>query len=129
MYAEVKFLLYGLIKFPKNWFDWLSYSLTNCGFHLIESDFCLFVIEIVICLIYVDACLFGFNQGDNIDETIQRVVDDNLNLKLSHIFKGFYEWVYTMIKIIKPFNFNRMDLFCTLFLSLVWRDTSRLMVL
>ena len=39
------------------------------------------MIDIVICLIYVGDCLFVFNQGDDIDETIQRVVDDHLNLK------------------------------------------------
>ena len=89
---KLNVLLYILVKFPKNWFDWLSDSWINCDFHLIESNFCLFVIEIVICLIYVDACLFDFNQGDNIDETIQRVVNDNLNLKIESYILGVL-WV------------------------------------
>ena len=81
---KLNVLLCILMKFPKNWFDWLSDSLIKCGFHLIEYDFCLYVIDIVICVIYVDNCFFNSNQGDNIDETIQRAVNDNLNMKIDY---------------------------------------------
>ena len=97
---KLNVLLYILMKFPKNWFDWLSDSLIKCGFHLIESDFFLYVIDIVICLIYVEDCLFDFNQGDNIDETTQRVVNDNLNTKIEYCLQHSINLFYNLQLII-----------------------------
>ena len=61
---------YGLQQSPLAWFDTLSTGLRARGFHPSEIDPCLFLASGIICIIYVDDCLFVTKEQGRIDDVI-----------------------------------------------------------
>ena len=59
--------LYGLRQAPLNWFEYLSVGLRKHGFEPSKLDPCLFIHKEVICLVYVDDCLFFARNATNIN--------------------------------------------------------------
>ncbi|MGH7954661.1 MAG: reverse transcriptase domain-containing protein, partial [Gloeomargaritales cyanobacterium] len=64
--------LYGLRQAAERWFDKLSNGLKKRGFRQSSVDPCLFFHDKMICLIYVDDCLFFARDETN----IQRMIKD-----------------------------------------------------
>ena len=73
--------IYELQQCPRNFFQHLKGKLENAG---LESnpdlDPCLFILDKVICLVYVDDTLFFTPKGEYIDEIIQKLRQDNMEL-------------------------------------------------
>ena len=59
--------LYGLAIAPKLFFKTLKEALKSRGFVPSKVDPCMFVHKIMICLVYVDDCLFFGKSGKDID--------------------------------------------------------------
>ena len=55
--AQLNYVLYGMIQFPKRQFAMLSMGLHACGMAPSDYDVCLFMVEHGICMIYVNYCL------------------------------------------------------------------------
>ena len=59
---KLKRSLYGQRDSPRNFFEHLKRNLIKCKFRQSESDPCLFFSDKVICVVYVDDCLFFSRQ-------------------------------------------------------------------
>ena len=68
---KLKKSLYGLQQSPLNFFQHLKEGLKARGFVQSQYDPCLFISNSVICLCYVDDCLFFAKDGRNIDDMIE----------------------------------------------------------
>ena len=60
--------LYGLCESPRNFFEHLKSKLIEKGFVQSNEDPCFFKSDKVICLVYVDDCLFFRAKEEYIDE-------------------------------------------------------------
>jgi Reverse transcriptase (RNA-dependent DNA polymerase) len=78
---RLKRSLYGLKQSPKNFFDHLKRKLLALGFEQSTADPCLFIHERVICITYVDDCVFFAPNSADIDAMIDglRAADMELN--------------------------------------------------
>ena len=68
--------LYGLHQSPLAWLDKLSAGLKARGFVTSEIDPCLFIALNIICIIYVDDCLFFAKEDTVIDQMIDNLHQD-----------------------------------------------------
>ena len=73
---KLKTSLYGMKQSPLVWFNHLKAGLEKRGFKASASDPCLFLHQDVICLVYVDDCLFFARDQMKIDEMIQDLQKD-----------------------------------------------------
>ncbi|MGH7974067.1 MAG: reverse transcriptase domain-containing protein, partial [bacterium] len=62
--------LYGLRQAAERWFDTLSKSLIKRGFRQSKIDPCLFYHDKMICIIYIDDCLFFAPVSSDINKMI-----------------------------------------------------------
>jgi hypothetical protein len=67
---KVKKSLYGLAVAPKLFFETLKEALEARGFVPSKTDPCMFVHKHMICLVYVDDCLFFGKEASEIDKMI-----------------------------------------------------------
>ena len=74
---RLKKSLYGLHQSPLNFFKCLQDALVSQGFKQSESDPCLFISKKVICVCYVDDCLFFARDPKDIDKVIASLQDEN----------------------------------------------------
>ena len=81
--------LYGLVQSPKNFFKHLKGNLESSGFSQSQHDSCLFISDTVICLVYVDDCLFFSKHQHDIDSAIKRIKDTGMNLEKEDDAAGF----------------------------------------
>ena len=72
--------LYGLAVSPQRWFNMLSDGLQRHGLLPSEHDPCLFLGDHVICVVYVDDCLFFAKEDKYIDEIVQKLRKDGFEL-------------------------------------------------
>jgi len=86
---KLKKSLYGLRESPKNFFEHLKSKLTENGFEQSDQDPCLFKSEKVICLVYVDDCLFFSAKEEYIDEKIDGLRSSGLLLDVEDDVSGF----------------------------------------
>jgi hypothetical protein len=89
---KLKKSLYGLRQAPLNFFLYLKEGLEARGFKQSTYDPCLFVSEKVICLCYVDDCLFFSKNEADIDEVIeslQRPEPTKFDLTIEDDVAGF----------------------------------------
>ncbi|MGH7974665.1 MAG: reverse transcriptase domain-containing protein, partial [bacterium] len=63
--------LYGLRQAAERWFDTLSKALIKRGFRQSKIDPCLFYHDTMICIIYIDDCLFFAPDSRDIDGMIK----------------------------------------------------------
>ena len=81
--------IYGLVQSPKNFFKHLKGNLESSGFSQSQHDPCLFISDTVICLVYVDDCLFFSKHQHDIDSAIKRIKDTGMNLEKEDDAAGF----------------------------------------
>ena len=89
---RLKKSVYGLKQSPKNFYKTLKEALENRGFEQSQHDPCLFISEKVICLFYVDDCLFFAKNSTDIDDMInslQRDEPTKLSLNIEDDVAGF----------------------------------------
>ena len=85
---KLKRSMYGLRQSPRNFFKHLKKNLEIAGFVQSENDPCLFISDNVICVCYVDDCLWWSPEQRYIDEAIERV-KVNMDLEVEDSVDGF----------------------------------------
>jgi hypothetical protein len=75
---KLKKSLYGLKQYPRNFFLHLKAKLEKVGLHQSKSDACLFISDMVICLVYVDDTLFYSPEQEYIDEIIAKLRKEDM---------------------------------------------------
>lgn len=89
---KLKKSLYGLRQAPLNFFLHLKQGLESRGFKQSQFDPCLFISEKVICLCYVDDCLFFAKDENDIDaviQSLQRPEPTKFDLTIEEDVAGF----------------------------------------
>jgi hypothetical protein len=89
---KLKKNLYGLRQAPLNFFLSLKDGLEARGFKQSKYDPCLFVSDQVICLCYVDDCLFFARDGKDINaviESLRRPEPTKFGLNIEDDVAGF----------------------------------------
>ena len=82
--------LYGLRQAPRNWFLHLKERLAKCHLVQSKSDPCLFVGKDVICLVWVDDCLFFSPKEEYIDKLLKDLKEKcSLDLNVEDDVAGF----------------------------------------
>jgi hypothetical protein len=76
--------LYGLRQLPRTWFEHLKEKLTSdaVGFEQSPNDPCLFYTKVVICVVYVDDCLFFSPSDDAIEGTFDCMRESGLDFNI-----------------------------------------------
>ena len=65
--------LYGLKQAGHNWFEKISGTLGNLSINPSKVDPCVFIVEDVIILVYVDNCLVFSQEKDKINQLIYKL--------------------------------------------------------
>ena len=65
--------LYGLKQAGHNWFEKLSTALGNLSINPSKVDPCVFIVEDVIVLVYIDDCLIFSQDKDKINQLIDKL--------------------------------------------------------
>ena len=86
---RLKRSLYGLVQSPKNFFEHLKSNLLKTGFRQSKHDPCLFISHTVICLVYVDDCLFFARDQEHIDSAIKQITETGMVLEVENDAAGF----------------------------------------
>jgi hypothetical protein len=81
--------LYGLRQSPRNFFHYLKENLEGVGFKQSMLDPCLFISDKVICVVYVDDCLFFSPCASDIDESIAAIKERGMDLEVEDSVEGF----------------------------------------
>ena len=68
--------LYGQVDAPKRWYDKLRKGLEARGFKACKADPCLFISRKVICICYVDDCLWFARDIKNINRVLKSFEED-----------------------------------------------------
>ena len=86
---KLKRSVYGLKQSPKNFFKLLKSNLLAVGFVQSSFDPCLFISPTVICVTYVDDCLFWSRTDSNIEKAISDIKDCGMDLQVEDSVAGF----------------------------------------
>jgi hypothetical protein len=86
---KLKRSLYGQKDAPRMFFKFLKENLLKCGYKQSAFDPCLFISEDVICLVYVDDCLFFSKSQENIDRSIEQIRKTGMELNVEDDVAGF----------------------------------------
>jgi hypothetical protein len=86
---RLKRALYGLKQSPRTWFEHLKANLDACGFKQSPNDLCLFYTDNVICLVYVDDCLFFAPDETDIDDILAKIENTGLDFNIEDDVAGF----------------------------------------
>jgi len=81
--------LYGLKQSPRNFFEHLKAKFFTQDYRQSTNDPCLFFRGNLICVVYVDDCLFFAETYEVIDETAQQLRDAELDLNVEEDVAGF----------------------------------------
>ena len=81
--------VYGLRQSPKNFFELLRDNLFTVGFRQSKFDPCLFISDKVICVTYVDDCLFFARDENDIDDVINGIKNSGMDLQVEDSVAGF----------------------------------------
>ena len=73
---KLKKSLYGQTKSARLWYKKLRNGLLESGFVMIKVDPCLFMSKTVICVVYMDDCLFWENSQYDIDTVMKSFKED-----------------------------------------------------
>ena len=68
--------LYGLHQLPRNFFLYPKGNLEAVGFSQSQLDPCLFILGHVICVFYVDNCLFFAARKSNIEKVVKAIKEE-----------------------------------------------------
>ena len=86
---KLKRSLYGLKQSSRNWFQHLQQGLKRQGFVPSTNDPCLFIHPKVICLTYVDDCLFFAKSNEDIHNMINSLRADKFSIQMEDDFAGY----------------------------------------
>jgi Reverse transcriptase (RNA-dependent DNA polymerase) len=89
---KLKKSVYGLRQSPLNFFEHLKNGLESRGFTQSQHDPCLFISPSVICLCYVDDCLFFAKDSTDIDaviKSLRRPEPSSFDLNIEDDVAGF----------------------------------------
>ena len=86
---KLKRSLYGQRDSPRNWFLHLKSKLEKLGMKQSQHDPCLFIGRKVLCLVYVDDCLFFSPDKENIHKLIEDLKKNKLDLNIEDDVAGF----------------------------------------
>ena len=90
---KLKRSLYGLRESPKNWVLTLREALKDQGLIHSKNDPCLLMSDKVICIAYVDDCIFFEREPGQIDKVVKALQDENnpnrLDLHVEEDAAGF----------------------------------------
>jgi Reverse transcriptase (RNA-dependent DNA polymerase) len=87
---RLKRALYGLKQSPKTWFEHLrSKLMEECGFKQSPNDPCLFYTDHVVCVVYVDDCLFFSPTEQGIQDIFVKMVTCGLDFNEESNVAGF----------------------------------------
>ena len=81
--------LYGLVQAPLYWGNHLKDALEKHGLKQSASDPCMYIGDGVICLTYVDDCLFFGKDAAKIDSKIKSIQDSGLKLTIENDIFAF----------------------------------------
>jgi Reverse transcriptase (RNA-dependent DNA polymerase)./Integrase core domain. len=81
--------LYGLRQSPRNFFHYLKENLEGVGFKQSMLDPCLFISNKVICVVYVDDCLFFSPCESDINNSIAAIKERSMDLEVEDSVEGF----------------------------------------
>ena len=81
MFSKIKKSLYGQAKAARLWYEKLRNGLLESGFVMSKVDPCLFMFKTVICLVYVDDCLFWARSQSEIDNVMKSFKEDGPSYK------------------------------------------------
>ena len=68
---KLKKIIYGQSKAARLWYEKLRNGLLERGFVMSKVDPCLFMSKTVICVVYVDDCLFWARSKSDIDNVMK----------------------------------------------------------
>jgi hypothetical protein len=86
---KLKKSLYGLKQAPRNFFQHLKGKLERIGFTSSPINPCLFILEKVICIVYVDDTLLFSPKPEFIDEVLTQLKEEELDLEEEDNVAGF----------------------------------------
>jgi hypothetical protein len=87
---RLKRALYGLKQSPKTWFEHLRSKLVDeCGLKQSPNDPCLFYTTNVVCVVYVDDCLFFSPTKQGIQDIFVKMVACGLDFNEESNVAGF----------------------------------------
>eukprot|EP00957_Ditylum_brightwellii_P059266 4499273-Ditylum_brightwellii.AAC.1 len=86
---KINHSLYGLKQSPHNFFEFLKKMLLQCGFVQSQHDPCLFISNKVICLIYVDDCLFFVPNSKDIQVMMDKMRAEEVAFNIKNDAAGF----------------------------------------
>jgi hypothetical protein len=81
--------LYGLRQAPLTWYEHLKAGLERHGFQMSSLDPCLFIHEHMICIVYVDDCLFFARDEHKIDELLDALKADDFAFTIEQSVEAF----------------------------------------
>eukprot|EP00957_Ditylum_brightwellii_P149685 11398678-Ditylum_brightwellii.AAC.1 len=81
--------VYGLAQVLLAWFTMLKQGLEATGFKPSDMDPCLFISDMVICVVYMDNCLMFSRNLEDIDQAIQAMMDKGFELRIEDDAAGF----------------------------------------
>jgi hypothetical protein len=76
---KLKRSLYGQKDTPWMFFKFLKENVLKCNHRQSVYDLCLFISDKVVCLVYVDDCLFFSNDQDSMDKSIKKLETQEWN--------------------------------------------------
>ena len=68
--------LYGQAESPRLWYEKLKKGLEDRGFVMSKVDPCLFISKDIVCICYVDDCLFFAHKQEKLDELLKSFKED-----------------------------------------------------
>jgi hypothetical protein len=87
---KLKRALYGLRQSPRTWFEHLKHKLVDeCDFEQSPNDPCLFYTKDVICVVYVDDCLFFSPSDEAIENVFTKMRTAGLDFNMEDDVAGF----------------------------------------
>ena len=81
--------LYGLRQSSMSWFNYLKAGLERRGFKSSKLDPCLFIHKDMICLVYVDDCLFFARDEAKIISMLEQLKRDHFNFTVEQTVEQF----------------------------------------
>ena len=81
---KLKKSLYGQAKAARLWYEKLRNGFLERGFLMSKVDPCLFMSKTVICVVYMDDCLFWARSQSEIDNVMKSFKDDGSSYNWEH---------------------------------------------
>ena len=81
---KLKKSLYGQAETARLWYEELRNGLLESGFVMSNADPCLFMSKTVICVVYVDDCIFWARSQYEINNAMKSFKDDGSSYNWEH---------------------------------------------